>query len=92
MKKRDFRPGWSCRCTLSTQCLHNAHSPHICCTFLTRLRPCRESYPLRFPKFQIVTAKYVGSKSEMIWNYPRRLLVGAMGSVVKLSELSEGKV
>ena len=42
MKKRDFRPGWSCRCTLSTQCLHNAHSPHICCTFLTRLRPCRD--------------------------------------------------
>ena len=40
-----------------------------------------QSYPLQFPKFQIVTAKYVGSESEMIWNYPRRLLLGTMGSL-----------
>jgi hypothetical protein len=41
MKKRDFRPGWSCRCTLSTQFTHNAHCLHILCTFLTRLSPRR---------------------------------------------------
>ena len=33
--KRDFRPGWSYRYTLSTQCTFSTHSLHIRYTFVT---------------------------------------------------------
>ena len=38
----NLRLGRSCRYTLSTQSLHNARSPHIHYTFLTRLSPGRD--------------------------------------------------